>query len=167
MPTFDDPIADSEQARIALRGVAHATRNVEFPGDAYEVIGSLLDGLRSLEQTLHQLAALHTTNVRRAFGEDRDHVTGITEVHVTAATLHRAGREVGQLQSVLEMALQHSGRIVWSDQIAGMSDRGQRRELHLADPPDLLHDDDTGRNEIRHGTSQRPWVGHGDPGLRL
>lgn len=167
MPTFDDPIADSEQARIALRGVAHATRNVDFPGDAYEVIGSLLDGLRSLEQTLHQLAAVHTTNVRRALGEDRDHVTGMTEVHVTAATLHRAGRDVGQLQSVLEMALQHSGRIVWSDQTTGMSDRSPRRELHLADPPDRVHGDDTGRNQIRHGSSRHNGVRRGDPGLGL
>jgi hypothetical protein len=134
MPTFDDPIADSEQARLALRGLAHATRNVEFPGDAYQVIGSLLDGLRSLEQTLDQLAAVHTTNVRRSYGEDRKHGTGMTEVHVTAAALHRAAREIGRTQMALEVALQHSGRIVWGEPLPAMADGVDRRELHIADP---------------------------------
>lgn len=144
MPTFDDPIADSEQARLALRGLAHATRNVEFPGDAYQVIGSLLDGLRSLEQTLDQLAAVHTSNVRRSYGEDREHRTGMTEVHVTAVALHRAAREVGRTQMALEVALQHSGRIVWGDPLPTMADGVQRRELHVADPDRGAGRDDPG-----------------------
>ena len=142
MPTFDDPIADSEQARLALRGLAHATRSIEDPGDAYQVIGSLLDGLRSLEQALDQLATVHTTNVRRSYGEDREHSTGLTEVHVAAAALHRAGREIGRTQQALEVALQHSGRIVWGDPMPAMRDLEHGRTLHLAESQrDVIRED--------------------------
>lgn len=134
MPTFDDAIADSEQARLALRRLAHATRNIECPGDAYQVIGSLLDGLRSLQQVLDQLGTVHAANVRRARGEDRDHGTGVTEVHITAAALHRAARGVCRTQAGLEVALQHSGRIVWSDQTPVIGDGARRRGLYVAAP---------------------------------
>lgn len=144
MPTFDDPIADSEQTRLALRGLAHATRNIEEPGDAYQVIGSLLDGLRSLEQVLDQLATVHTSNVRRSYGEDREHATGLTEVHVTAAALHRAGREIGRTQQALEVALQHSGRIVWGDPMPAIRAVEDGWDLHVADPPGGEHRHDPG-----------------------
>jgi len=52
MATFDDPLADGEEARQALRALAHATRSFTTPAHTYEVIGGLLGGLRSLEQVL-------------------------------------------------------------------------------------------------------------------
>jgi hypothetical protein len=133
MSAVDDPIADSEQARLALRGLADAIRNVGFPADARPVIGSLLDGLRSLWQVLDQLATVHTTNVRSAFGEDGDHRTGLTEVHVTASALHRAAREIGRTQLAVEVAYQHSGLIVWSDRASAMVDSERRSDLQVAE----------------------------------
>lgn len=132
MPTFDDPIADSEQARMALRGLAHASRKIEFPGDAYLVIGNVLDGLRSLEQVLDQLANVHTENVRRAFAEGGDHQAGMKEVYVSANTLHQTAREIGRTHAALDVALQHSGRIVWSDRKAAIEAGEVRQGQRLA-----------------------------------
>ena len=46
MPTFDDPLADAEEARQALRALAHATRTFASPSQTYTVVGELLGGLR-------------------------------------------------------------------------------------------------------------------------
>ena len=59
MPTFEDSSADAAEAQLALRGLAHATRSIRDPGELYSVLGSLSGALRSLEQSLHQLAAFH------------------------------------------------------------------------------------------------------------
>lgn len=67
MPTFDDPLADGEEARQALRALAHATRSFAIPAHTYEVIGELLGGLRSLEQVLQQVASVHTAHEEFAF----------------------------------------------------------------------------------------------------
>ena len=58
MPTFTNPNGDAEEAREALRGLAHATRSIDDPTDIYPVLGSLTNGLASLAQSLHQLARL-------------------------------------------------------------------------------------------------------------
>ena len=56
MPTFYDPVADAEEASQALRGLAHASRDFTHPEDAYGVIGDLLAGVRSMQQSIQQLA---------------------------------------------------------------------------------------------------------------
>ena len=56
MPTFNDPTADAEEARQALRGLAHATRRIDDPDKLYGIVGELLGATRALEQSLIQLA---------------------------------------------------------------------------------------------------------------
>ena len=56
MPTFYDPVADAEEASQALRGLAHASRDFTHPEDAYGVIGDLLAGVRSMQQSIQQPA---------------------------------------------------------------------------------------------------------------
>ena len=50
MPTFFDPVADAGEAADAMRGLAHASRNFEYPQDMYGVLGDLLTNIRSLQQ---------------------------------------------------------------------------------------------------------------------
>ncbi|WP_104129507.1 hypothetical protein [Cryobacterium sp. N21] len=42
MSTFQDPIADADEACEALRALAHATRRFNDPAQTYDVIGNLL-----------------------------------------------------------------------------------------------------------------------------
>src|SRR3954454_83207 len=59
MPTFTNLNDDAEEAREALRGLAHATGSIDDPTDIYPVLGSLTNGLASLAQALHQLGDFH------------------------------------------------------------------------------------------------------------
>ena len=59
MPTFTDPVADADEVREAVRGLAHATRTIEDPTAIYAVLGSLSTALASLAQSLHQLGDFH------------------------------------------------------------------------------------------------------------
>ena len=58
MPTFSRPSSDADEADEALRGLAHATGSIDDPTEIYAVLGSLSQGLASLEQTLHQVKSL-------------------------------------------------------------------------------------------------------------
>ena len=59
MPTFNDPVADADELREAVRGLAHATRSIEDPTSIYSVLGSISSALASLSQSLHQLGDFH------------------------------------------------------------------------------------------------------------
>ena len=59
MPTFNDPVADADELREAVRGLAHATRSIEDPTTIYPVLGSISSALASLTQSLHQLGEFH------------------------------------------------------------------------------------------------------------
>ena len=39
MPTFNDPVADADELREAVRGLAHATRSIEDPTSIYPCSG--------------------------------------------------------------------------------------------------------------------------------
>lgn len=55
MVAFHDPTAHAAAAHDALRGLAHATRDVDDPREIYDVLGLLSTAVASLEQSLHQL----------------------------------------------------------------------------------------------------------------
>lgn len=113
MPTFNDPVADAEESREALRGLAHATIRIENPDDIYAALGSLLAGARSLHQVLQQLSRYHHTHQHLAATDSGDHDDGVAHALVTAAALAEAAASADQLESHLDAALQHSGRIAW------------------------------------------------------
>ncbi len=114
MPTFDDPLADGEEARQALRALAHATRSFAIPAHTYEVIGELLGGLRSLEQVLHQVASAHTAHEEFAFTDDGEHWPGVEEAFAAANALKRAALLVSRAERAVDQASGHSGRIAWN-----------------------------------------------------
>ena len=118
MPTFQDPVVDGEEARQALRALAHATRSFDDPAQTYDVVGDLLSGLRSLEQVLDQLATAHTITEAIARTDDGDHWAGVEEAHAAALALRRASTLVARAGLALDRASQHSGRIAWGSSSA-------------------------------------------------
>jgi hypothetical protein len=120
MPTFEDSAADAAEAQLALRGLAHATRSIKDPTELYSVLGSLSGGLRSLEQSLHQLAAIHDRpNGSRAVVNDnrRD---GRAACHQVAWELHRAGEIVRQVGRAIDHA--HEVEATIGYEVGGLQD---------------------------------------------
>lgn len=113
MPTFYDPVADAEEASQALRGLAHASRSFEHPEDAYGVIGDLLAGVRSLQQSIEQIAQRHRRHDGRAFDDAGDQAAGIRDAQVTADQLFSAAAAVDAVEERLNAAMQAAGRIAW------------------------------------------------------
>lgn len=112
MPTFDDPIADATEVSAALRGLAHATRQLEDPADTFPVIGDLISGVRSLRQVLDQLAAAHIAARARAHDDAGNQAAGATSA-LAADELHQAGTLLDSVEARLDAASQHYGRIAW------------------------------------------------------
>ena len=104
MPTFEDSAADAAEAQLALRGLAHATRSIGDPGELYSVLGSLSGVARSLEQSLHQLAAFHdgAKGPRAVVNDSRRE--GRAAGYQVAWELHRAGEIVRQLGRIIDHA---------------------------------------------------------------
>ena len=104
MPTFEDSAADAAEAQLALRGLAHATRSIRDPGELYSVLGSLSGAVRSLEQSLHQLAAFHdgAKGPRAVVNDSRRE--GRAAGYQVAWELHRAGEIVRQVGRVIDHA---------------------------------------------------------------
>ena len=113
MPTFHDPAADGDEAREALRGLAHATRAFDDPAQTYGVIGNLIAAVRSLQQVLDQVAATHLDHRDRALTDAGDSVAGAADAQRAANALHDASWHLGYVEINLDLASQHSGRIAW------------------------------------------------------
>jgi hypothetical protein len=101
---FDRPHAHADEARGALRQLAHATRHVEDPTEIDLVLGELSSGLASLAQSLHQIADFHE-------GPDRKHVRVTGDARSARAAsyqvaweLHRAAEMVHQVATGIDRA---------------------------------------------------------------
>lgn len=116
MVTFYDPQADAEEASQALRGLAHATRSFEDPGETYTTIGELLSGVRSLRQVLDQLSEAHLHHRELAHDDEGNHLNGAHAALAAADELHQAGTLLDEAHVRLDRASQHSGRIAWQPQ---------------------------------------------------
>lgn len=113
MPTFNDPTADAEEARQALRGLAHATIRIDDPDKLYGIVGELLGAARSLEQSLIQLGGASLTYQGRAAHDDGDRNLGAADAWAAADALRQAAGHVSAAESALDQASGHLGRIAW------------------------------------------------------
>lgn len=113
MPTFNDPTADAEEARQALRGLAHATMRIDDPDKLYGIVGELLGATRSLEQSLIQLGGASLTYQGRAAHDDGDRNLGAADAWAAADALRQAAGHVSAAESALDQASGHLGRIAW------------------------------------------------------
>ena len=113
MPTFDNAAADAEEARQALRGLAHATRSGDDPAQICSVLRSLTDAASSLEQALHQLAAFHDGPARpHLCGDDR---AGRAASHQVSWELHRAAEILRHVATTIDHAHQIEATIAYTD----------------------------------------------------
>lgn len=111
MPSFNDPVADADEVREAVRGLAHATRNVDDPRAIYDVIGSLSSALASMAQVLHQIGATHDhTTVNGPSPINRsDRATA----YQVSWELHRAAEMVNQVTATVDRAHQLEAAITY------------------------------------------------------
>lgn len=111
MPTFEDATADAADAQLAMRALAHATRSIKDPAELYAVLGSLSGALRSLEQSLHQLAAVHEDIQRRSAVVNGSRREGRAAGYQMAWELHRAGEMARQVGRAVDHAHEIEGTI--------------------------------------------------------
>lgn len=113
MPTFSNPVQDATETRQAVRALAHASRAFADPADTYQVVGELLGTLRSLEQVLEQVAAVHVLHQDRTFLDNGDHEAGVDEAWAAANALRRAAELIQSAETAVDQASQHSSYIAW------------------------------------------------------
>lgn len=104
MATFDRRRTHADEAREALRQLAHATRQVEDPTDIYPVLGELTTGLAALAQSLHQIAGFHEGPARKRAWVTGDAQRGRAASYEVAWELHRAAEMVHQVANGLDRA---------------------------------------------------------------
>lgn len=112
MPTFNDPVVNGAEVREALRGLTHATRNIEDPTAVYSVITSLGAALTSIAQVLHQLGAIHdrmaSTDGPTPIGQ-----SGRAAEYRTSSELHRAAEMASQVAATVDRAHQLEAAITY------------------------------------------------------
>lgn len=112
MPTFNRATVDAEEAREALRGLAHATRSIDDPTEIYSLLGSLSSALASLSQSLHQIGAFHDGPARgRAWITGAR--TGRAASSQIASELHRAAEMARQVGAGIDRAHQVEATITY------------------------------------------------------
>ena len=104
MPTFNDPIADADELREAVRGLAHATRSIEDPTSVYPVLGALSSALASLSQSLHQLGEFHDEPTRKLAWMNGDPHAGRAASYKVSWELHRAAEMIHQVAESVDRA---------------------------------------------------------------
>ena len=114
MPTFENPAADSEEVRAALRALAHATRCIEDPRQIYSVLGSLTSAVASLSQAMHQLAVFHDGATRNGTWMVADSRADRASAHQVSWELHRAGEILHQVSNSIAQAHNAEAQITYT-----------------------------------------------------
>ncbi|MBM9458755.1 hypothetical protein JK386_02480 [Nocardioides sp. zg-536] len=103
MPTFNDPVADADELREAVRGLAHATRTIDDPTAIYAVLGSISSALASLSQSLHQLGEFHDGPARMQAWMNGDANAGrAASYREESWELHRAAEMIHQVAECVD-----------------------------------------------------------------
>ena len=104
MPSFNDPVADADELREVVRGLAHATRSIEDPTSIYSVIVSISSALASLSQSLHQLGDFYDGPSRKQAWMNGDPNAGRAASYKVSWELHRAAEMVHQVAECVDRA---------------------------------------------------------------
>lgn len=104
MPTFNNPVADADELREAVRGLAHATRSIEDPTSIYPVLGSISSALASLTQSLHQLGDFHDGPATKTAWMSGDPHAGRASSYRVSWELHRAAEMIHQVAETIDRA---------------------------------------------------------------
>jgi hypothetical protein len=104
MPILNNPVADADELREAVRGLAHATRSIEDPTSIYAVLGSISSALASLTQSLHQLGDFHDGPATKTASMDSDPHAGRASSYRVSWELHRAAEMIHQVVETVDRA---------------------------------------------------------------
>lgn len=104
MPIFSDPVADADELREAVRGLAHSTRSVDDPTAIYPVLGSISSALASLSQALHQLGDFQDGPTCKRARVNGDAHVGRAASYRESWELHRAAEMVHQVAECVDRA---------------------------------------------------------------
>jgi hypothetical protein len=104
MAIHDRPRTHADEAREALRLLAHATRDIGDPTEIYPVLEKLSNGLASLAQSLHQTADFHEGPARKRAWVTGDARTGRAASYQVAWELHRAAEMIHQIAAGVDRA---------------------------------------------------------------
>jgi hypothetical protein len=104
MPTFNDPVADADELREAVRGLAHATRSIDDPTSIYPVLGSISSALASLSQSLHQVGEFHDGPAGKQAWINGDPHAGRAASYKESWELHRAAEMIHQVAECVDRA---------------------------------------------------------------
>jgi hypothetical protein len=104
MPTFEDPTVDADEARQAMRGLAHATRSINDPNHIYPTLGSLSVAAASMSQSLHQIASFHDGPGHRTGWTPGGSPGARAASYRVAWELHRAGEILRQVAESIDHA---------------------------------------------------------------
>jgi hypothetical protein len=113
MPTFNDPVADADELREAVRGLAHATRSIEDPTAVYPVLGSISSALASLSQSLHQSGEFHDGPTHKQAWTNGDPNAGRAASYKVSWELHRAAEMVHQVAECVDRAYEIEATIAY------------------------------------------------------
>jgi hypothetical protein len=131
MPTFNDPIADADELREAVRGLAHSTRAIEDPTSIYPVLGSISSALASLSQSLHQLGGFHDGPTREQALINGDPHAGRAASYRESWELHRAAEMVHQVAECVDRAHETEATIAYNYSAHPTAQRPPRPGLSL------------------------------------
>ena len=131
MPTFFDSTADAAEASEALRGLAHASRGFDQPAEMYGVIGDLSSGIRSLRQSLEQIADVHERKAAHAFHDDGDHDAGVRDALAAAEELRQCALLVDRAYDRLAEGFIAAGRIAWHPEPAPEAEQPARQWISV------------------------------------
>lgn len=113
MPRFEDSAAEAAKASEALRALTHSTRNVENPSELHNVLGDALNSVRSLRQTLDQVARAYETHRARAGDDNGDITAGARFIFTASSELHDAAQLLDGVEAGLNVASHASRQITW------------------------------------------------------
>jgi hypothetical protein len=136
MPTFHDISKDSEEARQAMRALAHQTREIRAPGEMYYLLGTLNSTVRMLQQVLEQVANAHRGHADQAFTDAGEHVPG--NAIAAAQDVRQAAAALEGVQTYLDRGQRLSGSIAWDPRRT----TGQREAAPLKNPHRSAHGTD-------------------------
>ena len=113
MPTFNDPVADADELREAVRGLGHATRSVDDPTAIYPVLGAISSALAALSQTLHQLGDFHDGPALKRTWITNDTRKGRSASYQVSWELHRAAEMLRQVAETIDRAHEAEATIAY------------------------------------------------------
>jgi hypothetical protein len=100
-------------ASATLRDLAHATIAINDPEDLYPLVGDFLGSVRSLAQVAKQIARAHLEFRPRARDDVGEPAAGILDASEAARAMRQASAVLDAVESSVDLASQHSGRIAW------------------------------------------------------